>query len=320
MTAVPSRMEAALREILQGSDNVMTIDVTREIRERGLLNTDEDKEELKSTLGRIATLKKNSPDSRETTVHLRPDPLVNRTNAASPRRPLQLPPRRLHLPQAPRHPEIVRLAGDLQLSDAVKDTACNLWHAATEIRRPRSIPPQAAFLTCLYIACRLEDCPRTISEILHYTRGSAPNITDQQIFRCYKLMKTHEGAIAGLRSEMKPYTAECFTDRWCAELGLAAIPGFSDSVRELLTNLHTQSLRREVYIPGGKVESVGSAAILMCLNNWPQLELLPRGFSTQILRLQRVSSHCHVSKQTTMKHYRDYMLPHANRILPECCK
>lgn len=307
-------MEAALREILQGSDNVTTIDVTREIRRRGLLNTNEDKEELKSTLGRIATLKKNSPDSRETTVHLRPDPLVNRTNAASPRRPLQLPPRRLRLPQAPRHPEIVRLAGDLQLSDAVKDTACNLWHAATEIRRPRSIPPQAAFLTCLYIACRLEDCPRTISEILHYTRGSAPNITDQQIFRCYKLMKTHEGAIAGLRSEMKPYTAECFTDRWCAELGLAAIPGFSDSVRELLTNL--RSLRTEEYISEGKVESVGSAAILMCLNNWPRPRELPQVDDW----VERVSSHCHVSKQTTMKHYRDYMLPHANRILPECCK
>ena len=314
MTAVPSRMEAALREILQGSDNVTIKDVTRGIRTRGLLNTNDDKEELKSTLGRMVRLR--GGPSRETTVHLiqRPDPLIDLTNEASPQRPLQLPPRRLRLPRAPRHPEIVRLAGDLQLSDAVKDTACNLWHAAPgKFRRPRSrnVPPQAAFLTCLYIACLLEECPRTISEILHYTRDSAPNITDQQIFRCYKLMKD---AIAGLRSEIKPYTAECFTDRWCTELGLAAIPGFSDSVRELLTNL--RSLRTEEYISEGKVESVGSAAILMCLNNWPRLRELPQVDDW----VQRVSSHCHVTKQTTMKHYRVYMRLHANhQILPACC-
>ena len=55
-------MEAALREILQGSDNVTIKDVTRGIRTRGLLNTNDDKEELKSTLRRMVRLR-GGPDA-----------------------------------------------------------------------------------------------------------------------------------------------------------------------------------------------------------------------------------------------------------------
>lgn len=56
-------IEAALRAILRGASKVTTKDVTKQLRKKGLLGTDEDKEELKSTIGRVAKINKEGAAS-----------------------------------------------------------------------------------------------------------------------------------------------------------------------------------------------------------------------------------------------------------------
>jgi type II secretory pathway pseudopilin PulG len=51
-------IEVALRAILRGGSKVTTKDVTKQLRKKGLLNTDADKDELKSTIGRVAKIMK----------------------------------------------------------------------------------------------------------------------------------------------------------------------------------------------------------------------------------------------------------------------
>ena len=51
-------IEVALRAILRGGSEVTTKDVTKQLRKKGLLNTDADKDELKSTIGRVAKIMK----------------------------------------------------------------------------------------------------------------------------------------------------------------------------------------------------------------------------------------------------------------------
>jgi len=56
-------IEAALRAILRGASKITTKDVTKQLRKKGLLGTDEDKEELKSTIGRVAKINKEGAAS-----------------------------------------------------------------------------------------------------------------------------------------------------------------------------------------------------------------------------------------------------------------
>ena len=44
-------------------DRLTTKDVTKQLRKKGLLGTDEDKEELKSTIGRVAKINKEGAAS-----------------------------------------------------------------------------------------------------------------------------------------------------------------------------------------------------------------------------------------------------------------
>jgi|TARA_B110000902_G_scaffold77245_1_gene91856 transcription initiation factor TFIIF subunit alpha len=51
-------IELALREILKKGGKPTTKDVTKQLRKRGLLNSDADKQELKETIGRVARIRK----------------------------------------------------------------------------------------------------------------------------------------------------------------------------------------------------------------------------------------------------------------------
>ena len=56
-------IEAALRELLRRGAKPTTKDVTKQLRKRGLLNTDADKNELKATISRIARIRKEGEKS-----------------------------------------------------------------------------------------------------------------------------------------------------------------------------------------------------------------------------------------------------------------
>ena len=57
-TSTMRPIESALREILKKGGKPTTKDVTKQLRKKGLLNTDSDKTELKETIGRIARIRK----------------------------------------------------------------------------------------------------------------------------------------------------------------------------------------------------------------------------------------------------------------------
>ena len=50
-------------DVARGASKVTTKDVTKQLRKKGLLGTDEDKEELKSTIGRVAKINKEGAAS-----------------------------------------------------------------------------------------------------------------------------------------------------------------------------------------------------------------------------------------------------------------
>ena len=75
---------------------------------------------------------------------------------------------------------IGEMAGTLQLDADVKDRACELWKNAEMHLRERKLHEACA--ACIYIACRIERCPRTFKEVTAVARDTNHVL----ISRCFK--------------------------------------------------------------------------------------------------------------------------------------
>lgn len=78
--------------------------------------------------------------------------------------------------------EISGMCHKLGLVEKIKDRACELYKEYKDLKSIRGRKAIAFYAACIYIACRLENLPRTFKEI----NAAAPDASKRDIARCFR--------------------------------------------------------------------------------------------------------------------------------------
>ena len=106
--------------------------------------------------------------------------------------------------------ELDRLSSQLDIPKGVKETSAVMYRRAIERRLIRGRSIEAMIAAAVYAACRLRKVPRTLDELVKYTR-----VNKKDLGRAYRLM------IQRLGIQIPTSNAKDFISRFCADLELS---------------------------------------------------------------------------------------------------
>ncbi len=106
--------------------------------------------------------------------------------------------------------ELDRLSSQLDIPKGVKETSAVMYRRAIERRLIRGRSIEAMVAAAVYAACRLRKVPRTLDELVKYTR-----VNKKDLGRAYRLM------IQRLGIQIPTSNAKDFISRFCADLELS---------------------------------------------------------------------------------------------------
>lgn len=106
--------------------------------------------------------------------------------------------------------ELDRLSSQLDIPKGVKETSAVMYRRAIERRLIRGRSIEAMIAAAVYAACRLRKVPRTLDELVKYTR-----VNKKDLGRAYRLM------IQRLGVQIPTSNAKDFISRFCADLELS---------------------------------------------------------------------------------------------------
>lgn len=89
---------------------------------------------------------------------------------------------------------IDRLAGALSLPDGVKEQAKGIYKRCVELKIFKTKKGDTVYTACLFAACRLQDVPRTLKEIVATASADAGNgkaVSVKEVHKAAKKMKQH---------------------------------------------------------------------------------------------------------------------------------
>ena len=102
----------------------------------------------------------------------------------------------------------------LRLGGMVKDRACEIFKDAEKHLKERKIHEACA--ACIYVACRIEKCPRTFKEITAVSKNTHMVI----IMRCFKVIVNKLGIRHHTMETVKPSD---YLDRFCKNLEFSQV-------------------------------------------------------------------------------------------------
>lgn len=102
----------------------------------------------------------------------------------------------------------------LRLGGMVKDRACEIFKDAEKHLKERKIHEACA--ACIYVACRIEKCPRTFKEITAVSKDTHMVI----IMRCFKVIVNKLGIRHHTMETVKPSD---YLDRFCKNLEFSQV-------------------------------------------------------------------------------------------------
>ena len=109
---------------------------------------------------------------------------------------------------------IGEMCKSLKLAGTVKDRACEIFRDAEKHLRERKLHESSA--ACVYVACRIEKCPRTFKEITAVSQNTNMII----IMRCFKTIVNKLGIRHNSMETIKPSD---YLDRFCTNLALSQL-------------------------------------------------------------------------------------------------
>merc|ERR1711924_2783 len=104
---------------------------------------------------------------------------------------------------------VSEMCNKLRLGNTVKDRACELYRDAEKHLRERKVHESCA--ACIYVACRIEKCPRTFKEITAVSKNTHMVI----IMRCFKVIVNK---LAISHNDMETVKPSDYLDRFCKSL------------------------------------------------------------------------------------------------------
>nr|XP_024394175.1 transcription initiation factor IIB-like isoform X2 [Physcomitrium patens] len=111
---------------------------------------------------------------------------------------------------------IGNMADRLGLVSTIKDRANEIYKNVVDLKLTRNRSHEAILASCLYIACRQEDKPRTFKEICSVSNGASKTDTGRIT---KKLVKQIEKGM-GISMEMGTIHAGDFSRRFCSHLDM----------------------------------------------------------------------------------------------------
>jgi len=106
------------------------------------------------------------------------------------------------------------MCGTLKLGNMVRDRACELYKDSMQHLKERKVHEACA--ACIYVACRIEKCPRTFKEITAASRDTHMVI----IMRCFKTIVNKLGIQQSSLDTVKPSD---YIDRFCSSLRMSKL-------------------------------------------------------------------------------------------------
>jgi len=146
--------------------------------------------------------------------------------------------------------EIQRMAERINLPQSIIDRANELFKHMDDFKSTRGRNADGVIAASLYIACRLEDVPRTFKEICALTQ-----ISKKEISHCYKNMVKHLKD-KKLVENLDTITTTDFMNRFCNQLELAG------DVTKAATLVCNEAMRLGI-MAGKSPISVAAAGIYM---------------------------------------------------------
>uniref|UniRef100_T1J3B7 Transcription initiation factor IIB n=1 Tax=Strigamia maritima TaxID=126957 RepID=T1J3B7_STRMM len=143
--------------------------------------------------------------------------------------------------------EIASMANRINLEKIIVDRANSLYKQVlnnTKIMKAKG-RNDAVYSSCLYLACRQEEVPRSFKEIC-----AVSNVSKKQIGKCFKLI------LRALETTVGTVTTDDFMSRFCGNLGL------SRAVQRVASSIAKKAV--ELKIASGKSSiSIAAAAIYL---------------------------------------------------------
>jgi len=107
---------------------------------------------------------------------------------------------------------ITEMCNNLRLANTVKDRACEIFSKAEKHLKERKLHEACA--ACIYVACRIEKCPRTFKEITAVSKDTHMVI----IMRCFKVIVNKLGI---RHNEMETVKPSDYIDRFSKSLEIS---------------------------------------------------------------------------------------------------
>jgi transcription initiation factor TFIIB len=141
--------------------------------------------------------------------------------------------------------EIGRMSDTIGLPQTIRDRANELYRQIDDQKSMRGRTADGIIAASLYIACRLEQVPRTFKEICALTK-----VSKKEIGRCYKFM------LKVLETNLETITTQDFMNRFCSNLDLPM------DVMKAATHVSKEAMRLGI-VAGKSPISVAAAGIYM---------------------------------------------------------
>jgi len=141
--------------------------------------------------------------------------------------------------------EIGRMSERMGLPQTIRDRANELYKQIDDQKSMRGRTADGIIAASLYIACRLEQVPRTFKEICALTK-----VSKKEIGRCYKFM------LKVLETNLETITTQDFMNRFCSNLDLPM------DVMKAATHVSKEAMRLGI-VAGKSPISVAAAGIYM---------------------------------------------------------
>ena len=109
---------------------------------------------------------------------------------------------------------IADMCSSLKIGNVVKDRACELYKDAEKYLKERKVHEACA--ACVYVACRIEKCPRTFKEITAVSRDTHMVI----IMRCFKIIVDKLHIQQTSLDTIKPAD---YLERFCTNLQMSKV-------------------------------------------------------------------------------------------------